>query len=153
MDELSIDCAQRLEAMARELSLLAQRLTGSRESPPAPAPPDVSQKVKENRCLFCDKVVKSPEQYRRGLCVAHYQKIVTGAIGSGRVTEGDMIIKGWLLPPKKPGKQSDDQRLEEFIEQKKLGEYAAKRGEATANVIHAAALTPPPGPKKKPPKK
>jgi hypothetical protein len=153
MDELSIDCAQRLEAMARELSLLAQRLTGSRESPPAPVPPDVSQKVKESRCLYCDKVVKSPEQYRRGLCVAHYQKIVTGAIGSGRVTEGDMIIKGWLLPPKKPGKQSDDQRLEEFIEQKKLGEYAAKRGEATANVIHAAALTPPPGPKKKPPKK
>jgi hypothetical protein len=155
MDALRIDCAQRIEAIARELTQLAQRLAGSRESQPAPEPPDISQTLKENRCLYCGKVVdKQVEQYRRGLCVKDYQAI-TGSINKKQTTEEEMVLKGWLQPGrKKPGKQPQDRRLEEFIAQKGLGDFSAKLGEAKATVIHANNATPTPTtPTKKKPAK
>jgi hypothetical protein len=95
MDELSIDCARRISAIAQQLMQVAQRLTGDAELSAAQPTPEMLQKEKEKRCLYCGKVVDTAaEQYRRGLCQADYQK-VNAQIKQGHASEAEMIVKGW----------------------------------------------------------
>jgi hypothetical protein len=149
MDELSIDCARRISAIAQQLMQVAQRLTGDAELSAAQPTPEMLQKEKEKRCLYCGKVVDTAaEQYRRGLCQADYQK-VNAQIKQGHASEAEMIVKGWWLPAKKPGKQAEDRRLEEYIQAKT---NAAKLNEAHTIVTDAGQATPPAKPQKPPPK-
>lgn len=128
MDALSIELVSRLTEMSRQLAEMAKEVAGTSADA---SPPDVAAKMSRNECLYCGKIVdESVEQYRRGLCQAHYQKI-HGAIKSRKLSEREAIQLGWWGPASAPGRKS--------VGPDKLDDYLRSR--TTADSIESISFT------------
>lgn len=108
-----MELVSRLNDISRQLTELAQDVAAAGG---AGEPKEVAEKMLRNECIYCGKVVdENTEQYRRGLCQAHYQKFNT-AIKSHQLSEREAVRLGWWGPAQRPGKKpSSPDKLEQYL--------------------------------------
>ncbi len=83
---------KRLRELAKELATIAEQLGEENDFPQAAV-----ERMREGKCLNCDRTPEEISVVRRGLCAACYQKVIRG-LKFAPSREAELIAKGVLAP-------------------------------------------------------
>lgn len=111
---MSLESSQ-LVATLRQINAMLEALIADIDDE-LPAAPDIAQKLSGRICLQCGKVVPADEQYRRGLCVTHYEA-TRRKLMAREVSDSELVAHGLIAPPRSGGKsRGSKSALDEYLE-------------------------------------
>jgi hypothetical protein len=123
-----------LEVATKALAAMREILDSAEETDKfAPSTPEKAvERHEDQRCIVCNEALpiklNGRADHIRGACVRCHKQI-SRTIAAGRLTEEEVVQRGWLLPPKKGGRPPKLGSISYRLMQEELAakELAAKK--------------------------